>query len=183
MNAIEAGHKRPVVSFSCCTGWWLSQFWRNKMKRRSTRKKQRAVVWHYTIGTHFKSIMDSGVLLTEKQTTPQALRPGHKGCVWFSSDRVWEPTACKGGVDQDGRAVWFSREQTAHLGGGLARVGVRVGWGIEYWPAGKRTLGLHRVEIRALEEYGRGHGGDPSQWYYSTRPIPSSRWVAVERFD
>lgn len=148
------------------------------------RTRQRGTVWHYTVGAKMEAILSSGVLLTENETSAFALQAGNKGCVWFSSNEVWEETANKGWRDGlTGKTRTLSKEETANKGSGLARIGVRMGLGIEHWLDAKHKLGLSKEQIASLERVAITRGADPRQWYVSRKPVPLSRWVSIQMFD
>jgi len=50
-----------------------------------------SLLWHYTTGTHFREIVDDGMILP----ATAFLAPGERPIVWCSANPLWEPPACQ----------------------------------------------------------------------------------------
>jgi hypothetical protein len=76
--------------------------------------------WHYTTGTCFLQITEEGYI----QPATAYIAPGERPIVWFSTNPIWEPTACKGVPVPGGLSRTGTFEETYERGRGLVRFGV-----------------------------------------------------------
>jgi hypothetical protein len=132
--------------------------------------------WHYTVGDKFRPI-----------ERDQCIKPAtafiswrEKPAVWFSTHPVWEPTACKLLVQPGGRYREMTREETAHYGRGLVRIGVAPEAAPYNWRAYRRLSGVAPRMASRLVQAGKAQGADPRQWYVSFDAVPAALWIAVE---
>jgi hypothetical protein len=135
--------------------------------------------WHYTIGSYLPQIIESGVILPATAGVPKHERPA----VWFTVATDWEETANKLVELPDGQIRNGTRDSTARMGGGLVRIGVAPETVPHDWSAWKQTSGAKPKEVQALYAASIAAGSRPGDWFISYEAVPSSLWVAVERFD
>lgn len=140
------------------------------------------IVWHYTNGEKFLLIMESSFLATEMSTTKAVmdLMPESAGCVWFSTNQEWDPTANKGVINEKGEIKSLSMLQTGCRCKGLYRFGVRATPPIYHWDYLKNEIGLNIY--KHLKESGIKQGANPNQWYASLEPIPLEKVERIERY-
>src|SRR2546427_770099 len=83
-------------------------------------RESHGMKWHYTTGECFYLIIHEGIIRPATAFIPKGQRP----ITWFSSNPIWEPTACKGILVPEGpmRAATF--EEQVDYGMGLVRIGV-----------------------------------------------------------
>lgn len=126
-------------------------------------------MWHYTTGTNALEIIRSGVL---KPATAHIL-PGETPILWFSANKVWEPTASKAVFDGE-TVIHLSRDQTRALCGGLFRFSAPAGIVLPRWPDIGQQANMRPAIIRALTKTGRAQGANPSHWGGLFKGVPIS---------
>jgi len=137
--------------------------------------------WHYTTGQIFKAIADRGMLLTENETTPEAIIPGLLGGVWFSLRQDYEPTACKRIIFTDGRTRRGTWEETIEMGGGAVRIGVAVDAPfLLTWNGYRDRCTCEKKYIRQLRDVALMRGSNVHQFRVSLTSVPRAHWMAVE---
>lgn len=128
--------------------------------------------WHYTTERNFRKIAESGVLL------PAAGMEAHEEpVVWFSLNREWEQTACKGIKTPEGQQS-LTKDQTKALCGGLVRFGYPKRLLVP-WPEGAAKARISNDTRTALEKAGRMMGANPSEWLGHLGPM-SIRLFTIE---
>lgn len=132
--------------------------------------------WHYTTGENFISIVSDGVIRTATDGVP----PGERPIVWFSTHPVWEPTACKGAMDENGRRFWLTMDQTREFGGGLVRFAVEAETAPHDWRALKELSGMPGWMAQHLYREGIRQGARPGDWWGTFEPVQRSKWIAVQ---
>jgi len=143
------------------------------------RQGENALLWHYTTGQCFESIVDDGVI----RPATAWVRAGERPIVWFSSNQEWEPTSTKIYVPHYGEARRLSKEELRVTGNGLVRFGVTRRTAKLDWTAMKRLSGMSRATARDLKVVGRRLGSKPEWWFGSFDPVQRSDWVAVDVLD
>jgi len=134
------------------------------------------IIWHYTTGKKFESIVRDGLIMPAIAGVEQRERP----IVWFSENQVWEETANKLRRDREGRLIPLDKKQTHELGRGLVRIGVSEETAPHRWPALKRLGRISSKTAARLVRAAYRDGADPMQWRGTFDPVPRSLWVAVE---
>jgi hypothetical protein len=118
------------------------------------------LVYHYTsVSQHLQLILDSG-----------ELRPSNAGgsenepaLLWFSRNRIWEPTAGKAVLHHGKIKLLNMRQQ--HESYGCARFGIAGDDPrLMEWREACQYAGIGRDERRAMERSGKKRGGDSSDW-------------------
>lgn len=125
------------------------------------------LAWHYTTGTCFMQIVDSGLLLP----TAVFVAPPERPVLWFSTNQQFELTACKGVVRADGSRRTVSVEEMRDRGRGLVRFGLRP----ELLLAGAELREQARIPPRmwqALVHVSRIQGANPDQWLGTLQSVP-----------
>jgi len=134
--------------------------------------------WHYTTAAKLAAILRSGQLRPATAGVPASERP----VVWFSTEPDWEPTACKMAFVPSRGLIRLNRDQTAALGGGLARIGIDAAI-LVGWPALARRANIHPEIVRELESGGHAQGAHPERWYGYIGTISASdprlRWEVL----
>jgi hypothetical protein len=135
-----------------------------------------AVIWHYTIGKHMKSILADGVI---KPATAGVAR-GQRPIVWFSANALWEQTANKM-LEQGGKIILLNQEQTEKAGDGLYRIAVSLETAPHNW---ERLVFLSKMppaEARSLEKVAADKGANHGEWFGTVHPVDRTKWVSVEK--
>lgn len=128
-----------------------------------------STAWHYTIGAHFLSIMDSGILLPYDPKKTLSEYP----VLWFSLNQEWEPTACKGAVKRGGKYATLSKYATRELGCGPARFGFPTAL-LRNWAQLRKAAKFKTRHSNALEKVGYDQDTIPAQWMGSLQKIAVS---------
>lgn len=129
--------------------------------------------WHYTVTQHYPSIMKEGRLRLATLHVATRERP----VVWFSTQPFWEPTACKGIIENGVRRTATFEEMRDT---GLVRFGVRPSDAPYDWHAYLRKSRIDRGIADGLLEVARALGADPNHWFVSFRPVAIERCIAIE---
>lgn len=136
------------------------------------------LVWHYTAGHKWPSIERMGVLLRAEGSLDKTERPA----VWFSTHKVFEPTALKNVMNPQGIRFTIPLEVMEHYCDGLYRIGVDpVVTQVIDWITFRRVSGISRRTASHLVAKGRALGANPGDWWASFDTVPREKWVAVER--
>jgi hypothetical protein len=78
------------------------------------------MIWHYNADRSFISILSDGFI---KPATTH-VTPGEKPIVWFSTEKVWEPTVVKLYAAEDGVECLLGMDGLLNHGPPLFRFGV-----------------------------------------------------------
>ena len=133
------------------------------------------IVWHYTIGDRALDILEGGVIKRATAGVPE----GEKPIVWFSTNQVWEQTACKFTHTPTG-PVRLNKEQTAELGNGLYRFGVLDKTAPYKWRELRQKAGMTSATVKHLESWGKAQGANIGQWRGTFEDVPIEKCVAIE---
>jgi hypothetical protein len=137
------------------------------------------MIWHYTVGQHFISILEEG----EIRTTTAYLAPGEKPIAWFSTEQFWEPTVTKGLRTAEG-AVQNLGMQEQHEGNFLlCRLGVDEEVAPYRWRELKQLSGMPPHIAAGLARVAKHRGGNPSRWRGSFAPVCCKDWKALQFFN
>ena len=135
--------------------------------------------WHYTTGSRFKQILESGVIRPATKFVPAGERP----VVWFSTEPVWEPTANKMRQNRDGSFISQDMTQTAEGCEGLVRIGVLPQTAPHDWRAFKQLSGISAKMAEGLYNVAKLQNARPGHWYVTFEEVPKSAWVSIETWD
>ncbi len=141
--------------------------------------KRRLLLWHYTTGTRFREIVETG----EIRAATTFVDPRERPIVWFSSNQDWEPTAWKLFIQPNGQTKDLRTPQEIAELFGLVRIGVDRATAPHDWPTLRRRSRMDGDIARALEKAGREVGSNPAWWYGSFDPVPRSKWRTVQSFE
>ena len=122
-------------------------------------KQTSKIAWHYTTGTKFKQIVESGYLDPKKTATPV----NEKSILWFSKNQHFEPTAQKAIRLPTGQIKSLGMMGTYEMGGGLIRFGYPVAKLTEYKKL-CRQAGINTLDVFSLERVGLSQGAKPTDW-------------------
>lgn len=147
------------------------------LKNKKKKYEKPEQLWHYTVGTKIKSIMESGVIRPATEGIDADERPA----VWLSCHPVWEETANKALLDKSGNRIPCSKEGTAQHGDGLFRISVNPTNAIP-WTEYKTLSGISRRTADGLERAGLAAGGIPMNWYAIFGEVERQDWLSVEKW-
>lgn len=138
------------------------------------------MVWHYTIKDRAMGIISMGEILPAIGGIP----PNEKPAVWFSANKVWEPTANKIAVFyRTGPRNLTTREMFEYLGGELFRFGVSVDEeGILPFFLLKRAIRMSSKEARRLTKRAYAVKSSPIHWYGYVGSFPVEKTV-IQRYN
>ena len=144
-------------------------------------------IWHYTVGVHLKSILES------KQIKPATayISDNEKPVVWLSSNPNWEETANKA-IMKDGEVISLSRIETAKYCGNLFRIEVDSTL-LYNWEYFKNKSGIDKKTSKALEDVAYKQGANPNDWWVCFEPISiydcidieiliNDKWVSISEY-
>lgn len=129
-------------------------------------KQTSKLAWHYTTGTKFKQIVESGYLDPKKTATP----PNEKPILWFSKHQYFEPTAQKAVRLPNGQIENLGMMGTYEMGGGLIRFGYPIAKLTEYKKL-CRQAGVAMLDVLSLERVGVSQGAKPTDWMGTLKKI------------
>lgn len=116
-------------------------------------------LYHYTVGVHLQSILDTGAILP----ADLYLEPNEIPAVWFSANPLMEPTARKG-CSEGGVHRTLSMEETRQRCGGLYRFQLSPEV-LTCDMTGYRDLsGITAWGFKKLVQSGRRQGANPQDW-------------------
>ena len=140
---------------------------------------QKMKLWHYTTRDRVTEIIASGEIRTSV-----ANRTGQKesATLWMSSNPIWENTATK--LVSDGRNIRQLSKTEQHECFGLGRIEVDT-TNISFftWLTFTKNIAAKRHIAREMEKTGRKNGGNPNQWYGSTKTISKDAFISAEIWD
>lgn len=135
------------------------------------------ILWHYTCGIKIQSIISDGLI---KQATAH-IEPGEKPVVWFSSNKLWEPTASKATM-RNNRLYRLTRDETEREASGLFRISVSKETAPHNWDDYVNLSGASSQMISLMKKNGYNQGSRISQWFFSFDPVPRSKWISFDQF-
>lgn len=142
--------------------------------------KPKQLIWHYTTGRHFPSILEDRKIRNENSfLVPAPQLP----VTWFSLNQVWEPTAAKVSFREEKVEPMILRDANSRACDGLFRIGV------DQSDAPFRTHQLiqiaraDRKTVKALIRRGMSVGANPEDWRFTPNEVPADRWRAIQVWD
>ena len=158
-------------------------------------RRNKQVVWHYTYSHHIDEIIESGVLLPpimcphyETSTVVPAHLLYSKETVadakllLFSQREDWEPASYRA------ISVWgmpfplHKLEDYAKHGMDVYRIGVQRSL-LHPWVRLKEVVKMPKEMGHRLERTAREIGSNPYDWWGTLKPVPDTKWKAVEIYD
>jgi len=133
-------------------------------------------LWHYTTKDRIQEIIESGEIRTSTEN-----RTGQResATLWLSSNPIWENTATK--LTFDGGTMRKLTKKEQHEVLGLGRIEVNT-QNISFfsWSTFVKNIAAKRHVARSMEVSGRTSGGNPNQWFGSTKPIGKEHFLSAE---
>jgi hypothetical protein len=139
------------------------------------------MIWHYTKWDYIAGILKSGVI---RKSTIKC-ENGKWQAVWFSTNQYWERTARRDRAF-DPRTMELLRMTPARhweIGCPLYRIGVDEGVAPYTFNQYCRRVDLPKKDRSHLLRKGESWGADHKEWRCSLSPVPSDKWVAIERYE
>jgi hypothetical protein len=136
------------------------------------------MIWHYTVGPSFESILDDGFIRPATAGVPIGERP----IVWFSMDQYWENTVIKGNRLPDGTVEVLKMVGLLERGFSLFRIGVDAAVAPYKWSELKSLSGMSSEMARGLKASAKKHNANPSSWRGTFDPVTWEKWEAFECF-
>ena len=166
------------------------------------RNQDQPLMWHYTYGATINLIMDSGVLLPPYLTPAYSVQERNaqalglfntKGSkkAWiadarmllFSQRQDWEPASFRGVESMSGgRKDLLTLEEYEKYGIMAYRIGVDRNILHPYMKL-KRLVNIPAEMAEKLTTIAIKVGGNPFDWWGTTKPVPHEKWLAVEAYD
>ena len=134
------------------------------------------LIWHYTVGSSFTSIIEDGLIRPATGYIPVGERP----IVWFSTEQFWEPTVSKGLRLEDGTIEDLGMTRLLELNFPLFRIGVDPEVAPYTWSDLKSLSGMSSDVARSLKSTAKARGANPSRWRGTFDPVSSDQWKTVE---
>jgi hypothetical protein len=134
-------------------------------RKQSAKQTPPKLVFHYAPAAYLDAILESGELRPSN-----AGAPNEKPLLWFSARQDWEPTSTKS-VWINGRLRHLTFEEQA-LTKGCIRFGLpRADPRLMDWKRSCAFGGTKASIRRAMEQYGKRLGAQPSDWFSVPEPI------------
>jgi len=133
-------------------------------------------LWHYTTKDRIQEIIESGEIRTSgANRTGQSESP----TLWLSSNPIWENTATK--LYSDGLNTRKLSKKEQHELFGLGRIEVNT-QNISFfsWRTFVKNIAAKRHVARSMEVSGKTSGGNPNQWFGSTKPVGKEHFLSAE---
>jgi hypothetical protein len=119
--------------------------------------------YHYTVSDRIASIAKRGIKLAGA-----GVPTSEKHAVWFSTNPIYETTACKAGTKSLEGMIAF----------GFTPVRYVVDREMFDWENHKAHSGIHPAIAEGLEEVARQSNANPSEWFAVYEPV--KEWLAIE---
>ena len=138
-----------------------------------------SLLWHYTFGHNFQRILADRTITPSTAYAVKEARP----VVWFSRNQIWEASATKGLVTDDGTVMNLTMEELRDQGGGLYRIGVAQETAPHNWDDFVRIGKISREVALELRRFAKLRNSNRKDWFVSFEPVVQDKWVAVEVLD
>lgn len=134
--------------------------------------------YHYTILRYLPAILRDGI--QPAQQVPLGVRP----IVWLTTSDRWEETCNKGLRHKEtGEEFTLTRDETAAISGGLARIGVSDRVKTHPWFRLMRLSRESKQTIAVLRRTAEACGSNPVRdWYGTFQTISPDYFEAVDWF-
>jgi hypothetical protein len=137
------------------------------------------LLWHYTVGPSFLSIIEDGLI----RPTEVLLCPGERPIVWFSANQIWERTAGLALGDEEGAFVRSLSIEEMTQYGGIVRFGVAPETAPYDWNALKELSRMPAWVARGLYDIAIKKGARPGEWYGTFDAVPRLKWQAIHVYE
>lgn len=141
---------------------------------------EQEVLYHYTSGSVFQRI------LFQEAIEPDRTEPNNEKeipTVTFSADPEWEKTRYRIGRMPDGQLVMLSKDLLKQFDGGLYRIVVPKSVAPLDWFAMKEQLNLSKQAKQGIYDFAISVGARIKNWYATTKAVPESEWITVEKLN
>lgn len=132
-------------------------------------------IWHYTVGTWLRSILEDRMITPATTNVPVGERP----VMWATTSSRWEPTANKG-LNRDGRIISLKKTDTAVFGEGLYRIELVPEAAPYGWDEYKHLGHIPEKTAKALTRVAREQGSHWRDWRVSFEPVAADQWLRIE---
>lgn len=137
------------------------------------------LIYHYTSGSHFPKIIESGVLKVSDWERRNNIEPP---ALWLSTNPEWEPTATKL-IHEAGQTRQLSKAEQ-HLRFGLYRFVLEFRKStLCSWRKYRFVSNTTDSVYRAMTEHGIRIGANPNEWFASFKNIALDECISCEKFD
>jgi hypothetical protein len=146
------------------------------IKRRKIIKPR---VFHYTVMSKLKSILNSG----EIKPATAGVHIKERPAVFCAIEKQWEPTANKG-IIQDGKIYPLHTidEMILHAGP-LIRIEIKPEAAPYRWNDYVRLSGIDKALAKELEKVAIQSGSNVNHFFMSFKPIIQNQWVSIQIFN
>jgi hypothetical protein len=134
-------------------------------------------VWHYTTAAKLPGIGEAEAIFPATAGVP----PREIPAVWLSTAAVWEHTATKGVVGENGKLTTATVAEMIEMAGGLVRLEIDPAKVKLIRPLElQRKLRIEKQTWRGLVTSAKKVGADPSEWCAVAGPIPVDAIASME---
>lgn len=141
------------------------------------RRGMPTIAYHYTTAGHAAAILEAGVI----RAADVGIGATEKPVCWFSSNRTWEPTACKLAVTEHGlRRLTFPEMVKV----GIARFTVDVEAAeLLPWISLVEAANIDPQMVLGMVRAGRKQGAHPKHWWGIVGPFKVENCLSFETFN
>lgn len=123
-------------------------------------------VWHYTIGEKVDMIIRDGFL----RQSSVGIHPRELPVVWFSSNPIWEATANKAIMQDDGARLLTTRQMRDVFGNRMFRFGIPLMKTLP-WEHLQKAAKIPRKTQKHMIAAGKAVGSVKSDWFGMIEPV------------
>jgi hypothetical protein len=132
--------------------------------------------WHYTTPDRLEEILNSEVIKATKLNSTNKKEPS---TCWVSKNPIWEPTATKAVMDENGERVQLTMNEQIEILG-LARIEIEPTTPLISWMKYKHISKGNWALLDLMEKHGISIGARPGDWFCSLKPISINHWIRAE---
>jgi hypothetical protein len=118
------------------------------------------MVWHYTIGEKVRGILSDGFI----RTSTAGISPREIPVVWFSSNQIWEATANKAIMRDDGTHLLTTKQMRELFGDSMFRFGTTMMETLP-WEQLQKAAKIPRKTQSHMIAAGKAVGSSKSDWF------------------
>jgi hypothetical protein len=162
------------------------------------RKNNSRIAWHYCYDNHINEILESAKLLppcevntlnSPEETDEMRNSKDYmsdKRLLLFSENAVWEPASYRSKTFWSATVPYMDipllkLEDYAKYEVGVYRIGVSTKH-LKPYSQLCREVHMPVAMDAGLIVVARKIGGNPFQWWGSTKPVPQEKWVAIQKY-
>jgi len=132
--------------------------------------------YHYTIGLKLPKIIESGYI---KLATAEVDLSKEKPAVFFSIDKLWEPTANKA-LRKDGQLYFLTTDEMIKDYSPLIRIEVKPEAAPYKWDDYVRLSGIDKGLSKGLEKSATKNGSTTDHFFISFKPVTKEQWLSIQ---